>query len=71
MSRVGPINTDLLRAGVTPEQIEFIGSLNPNNRIGEAEEVASVITFIAGPEASWVNGQNLGVNGVCVFSSSV
>lgn len=55
---------------MSPEQLKQIGSLSPHNRLAEAEEIASVVNFVAGPEASWVNGQNLPVNGVC-FSSII
>lgn len=33
------------------------------NRIGTPEEIANVVAFLAGPDASWVNGQNIRTNG--------
>jgi len=59
----GPTNTDLLRAGLPAEQLKAIGALSPHNRLGEPDEIASVVNFVAGPESSWVNGQNYRVNG--------
>lgn len=36
---------------------------SPFGRVGRAEEVASVVAFLASPEASWVSGTHIRVNG--------
>jgi 3-oxoacyl-[acyl-carrier protein] reductase len=36
----------------------------PMGRLGIAEEVADVITFIASPRAHWINGRNIAVDGL-------
>ena len=36
---------------------------HPTKRMGSAEEVARVVTFLASPAASWVNGTNVRVDG--------
>ena len=36
---------------------------HPTKRMGTAEEVAKVVTFLASPAASWVNGTNVRVDG--------
>lgn len=36
---------------------------HPTKRMGTAEEVANVVTFLASPAASWVNGTNVRVDG--------
>lgn len=41
----------------------MIAGFNPMNRIGTPEEIANVVAFLAGPESSWVNGQNIRTNG--------
>ncbi|KAH9913080.1 uncharacterized protein BXZ73DRAFT_93009 [Epithele typhae] len=59
----GPIDTDLFRNGKTEQQIAFFENLHPAKRLGQAEDVAKVVDFLVSPEASWVNGQTLMVNG--------
>jgi len=59
----GPTDTDLFREGKTDQQMQFIANLNPQRRIPRAEEIAPAVAFLASPDASWINGQNLPVNG--------
>ena len=42
---------------------EFIGRDLPAGRLGTAEEVARVVTFVLSPAASWINGANIPVDG--------
>ena len=64
----GPVDTTLFREGKSEELIEWFKSINPNKRLGQPDEVASVVSFLASPAAQWVNGQNLRVNGVSVLT---
>ncbi|KAF7974486.1 hypothetical protein HWV62_12036 [Athelia sp. TMB] len=59
----GPVDTPLFREGKTEQQIQFIAGLNPSKRIGTPDEIAPAVAFLASPEATWVNGQNILVNG--------
>jgi len=59
----GPIDTSLFRKGKSEEFITAIANTHPLKRIGTADEIAPVVAFLASPEASWVNGQNILVNG--------
>lgn len=36
---------------------------HPNERMGSAEEVANVAVFVCSPAASWINGENVVVDG--------
>jgi len=59
----GPVDTALFREGKTEQQIQFIAGLHPSKRLGTPEEIAPAVAFLASPDATWVNGQNLLVNG--------
>ncbi|MEZ7197008.1 SDR family oxidoreductase [Pseudodesulfovibrio karagichevae] len=60
----GPIGTDLFLAGKTEEQIARIGGMAPlEPRLGTPEEIAAAVSFLAGPDGTWVNAQVLRVNG--------
>ena len=59
----GPTNTELFTKGKTQEQIDRLASLNAFNRLGEVDDIAKVVAFLAGDEAKWISGQTIGVNG--------
>ncbi|MBO9565597.1 MAG: SDR family oxidoreductase [Niastella sp.] len=59
----GPTNTELFTKGKPQELIDRLASLNAFNRIGEPEDIAKVVTFLASDEAKWISGQTIGVNG--------
>jgi 3-oxoacyl-[acyl-carrier protein] reductase len=59
----GPVDTDLFRAGKTDEMKARSAALSPFNRVGQAEEVAEVVSFLVSDRASWVHGQIVQPNG--------
>jgi len=59
----GPVGTDLFFNGKTPEQIAHITNLAPLQRLGTPEDIAGVVSFLAGPDGAWVNSQVLRANG--------
>ncbi len=59
----GPTNTELFTTGKPDELIARLAGLSAFNRIGEPEDIARVITFLAGDDTKWISGQNIGVNG--------
>ena len=59
----GPMATDLFFGGKTEDSVKFLSNLHPSGRIGQPDEIAGVVNFLVGPEAMWVNGQNIRVNG--------
>jgi len=59
----GPTATDLFLNGKSQEVIDRLSAMASFNRLGQPEEIAKVVAFLAGDEASWITGQNIGVNG--------
>jgi acetoacetyl-CoA reductase len=58
----GYVATELL-AGVSEEVMKSIVGQIPVGRIGEPEDVARCVTFLAADEASWITGSTLTING--------
>lgn len=58
----GWIRTDMT-ADVTEDEWDEAMAEIPMGRIGEPEEIASVVAYLASPESSYVTGQVLHVNG--------
>lgn len=54
-------------AGVAPEAVEgtkaFLSTLAPMRRIGKPEECAAAVLFLASPEASFITGSQVMVDG--------
>ncbi|WP_454683833.1 SDR family oxidoreductase [Ancylobacter moscoviensis] len=59
----GPTATALFLDGKSPELIDRMAKMNPLERLGTPEDIAAVVSFLAGPEGGWVNGQVLRANG--------
>jgi 3-oxoacyl-[acyl-carrier protein] reductase len=59
----GPVATELFLKGKTETQIEQFKKLTPLERLGQPEDVVALVSFLAGPEAGWVNAQVLRANG--------
>jgi 3-oxoacyl-[acyl-carrier protein] reductase len=59
----GPVATDLFLKDKTQTQIEEFKKLNPLERLGQPDDIASVVSFLAGPDGCWVNSQVLRANG--------
>jgi len=59
----GPTATALFLNGKTPEQVERLAKMAPLERLGQPEDIAAIVGVLAGPQAGWVNGQTVRVNG--------
>ena len=59
----GLTNTPLAMAGWTKEEIEEQKNNNPLYRIGEVKDIANVVLFLLSEKASYINGENINVNG--------
>lgn len=58
----GPTATPLFLEGKSEEAVQGLAGAVPLERLGEPEDVAETVAFLAGP-ARWVNGQTIYTNG--------
>jgi 3-oxoacyl-[acyl-carrier protein] reductase len=59
----GPVGTELFLRGKSQAQIDELSKLPPLERLGLPEDIANVVSFLAGPDGGWVNSQVLRANG--------
>lgn len=59
----GPTATALFLDGKPPALIEKLASMNPLGRLGQPEDIANAVAFLASPDGAWINGQVLRANG--------
>lgn len=59
----GPTATSLFLDGKTLELIERLAKMAPLERLGEPEDIAAAVSFLAGADGAWINGQTLRANG--------
>lgn len=59
----GPVATELFLDGKTDTQVAAIEKMNPFGRLGQPEDIARVVAFLASPDSGWVNGQVIRANG--------
>ena len=59
----GPTATDLFLNGKSDELVARMAKMNPLERLGTPEDIAASVSFLAGPDGSWINGQVLRANG--------
>lgn len=59
----GPTATELFFDGKTQEVIDHLTRLAPLERLGQPEDIANAVAFLAGPDGAWINGQVLRANG--------
>jgi 3-oxoacyl-[acyl-carrier protein] reductase len=59
----GPTATELFLDGKPAEVIDRFAKQPPLERLGQPQDIANVVAFLAGPDGSWVNGQVLRANG--------
>jgi 3-oxoacyl-[acyl-carrier protein] reductase len=59
----GPTATALFLDGKTPETVERLSKMAPLERLGQPDDIASAVAFLAGPDGGWISGQTLRANG--------
>ena len=62
----GPVETALFMTGKTEEQVAETTKMIPLGHLGQPDDIASVVSFLAGPDSGWVNGQVIRANGGAV-----
>ncbi|MFI1221419.1 MULTISPECIES: SDR family NAD(P)-dependent oxidoreductase [unclassified Streptomyces] len=60
----GVVLTDMIGAYATvPEAVAALESITALGRMGQPEDVADVVGFLAGPQGRWITGQTIDVSG--------
>ncbi len=61
----GPIETDFNNAAIrnNPQMKGFLSSLSPLGRVGNADDIGSVVAFLCSDDAKWINAQRIEVSG--------
>jgi len=63
VNAIGPTATKLFLDGKPQEVIERLSKLAPLERLGQPQDIADAVAFLAGPDGAWINGQTLRANG--------
>jgi len=59
----GPTATALFMNGKSEALVQSMIDANPLKRLGQPDDIASVVAFLASPDGGWVNGQTIRANG--------
>jgi 3-oxoacyl-[acyl-carrier protein] reductase len=59
----GLIDTEMVRASISPERAARIAATFPAGRLGRPEEVADLVAFLAGEGSAYITGAALDING--------
>jgi len=61
----GPIETDFNNAAIrnNPQMKGYLSSQTPLGRVGNADDIGSVVAFLCTDDAKWINGQRIEVSG--------
>lgn len=61
----GPVETDFNNAAIrnNPQLKGILSTLSPLGRVGNADDIGSVVAFLCTDDAKWINGQRIEVSG--------
>ncbi|MFC0118654.1 SDR family oxidoreductase [Pseudoalteromonas xiamenensis] len=59
----GPINTAFFHGQEDAGTVAYLSAASVLGRLGEIDDIVPVVAFLASPEAKWMTGQTLLVNG--------
>src|SRR4029078_13478633 len=68
----GQVETELFLKGKSDARIDELKKINPLERLGQPEDMANLVSFLAGPDGGWINAQVIRANGgfICTFFKS-
>ena len=58
----GYINTEMV-AAIREDILKSIVDTIPNKRLGESDEIAEMVAYLASDKASYINGSTMSING--------
>lgn len=61
--RPGPTRTKLFTDGKSPEVLHHFEQQIALGRLGEPQDIAESVSFLAGPQGGWITGQAFAANG--------
>lgn len=59
----GAVDTDMLRAANNAEALAQTAAFTALQRLGKPNDIAAIVTWLAGPDAGWITGQNIRATG--------
>lgn len=59
----GPVATELFFDGKSEERVQQLAKIPPLERLGQPQDIAGVVDFLASPAGGWVNAQLIRANG--------
>ena len=59
----GQVETELFLKGKSDARIDELKKMNPLERLGQPEDMANLVSFLAGPDGGWINAQVIRANG--------
>jgi 3-oxoacyl-[acyl-carrier protein] reductase len=59
----GPTDTELFGQGKTEQEKQRLAQMAALGRLGQPEDIADVVAFLASDQGRWISGQNIRTNG--------
>jgi len=59
----GATDTDMLRSTNPAEALDETAALTALRRLGQPDDIAAVVAFLASPDGQWITGQNIRATG--------
>ncbi|MBV9842305.1 MAG: glucose 1-dehydrogenase [Sphingomonadaceae bacterium] len=59
----GMVNTDMITGGMGIDAMRAAARAHPAKRVGEPEDLADIVAFLASDDSRWINGQVISATG--------